>query len=324
MSGLILAGIGKGIADAGQTFAQAGMRQYEMDRQDERDALREERLLKRQEALDELKATRERTREEELQQRVIKESGQVQTRANEIGTARASKAFDPLAASSAEAGEQGDVGSYSKEQLQQIVKDNPALGEQYKKLGLIESSMPLTENQKRIQRADDEVQASMDIGAHSAVQKATLEKRKAVLEEIREENKDAREKERSAQTDRRLDLMEDRITSQNKTDTIRANKPSGGAGSGDAKVRSTKVDDQGNVVAIMSDGTTKPLGIKSGDFNNRVANLVTQMSKNDYQFSKLPEADKRAKAVERLTGGTSAPRNSDNADTRPPLNSFRR
>ena len=62
MSGLIWAGIGQGIANAGQSFANAGMKQLEMDRQDERDALREERLLKRQEALDQIKADREETK----------------------------------------------------------------------------------------------------------------------------------------------------------------------------------------------------------------------------------------------------------------------
>lgn len=324
MSGLIWAGIGKGIADAGQTFAQAGMRQVELDRQDEREILREERLLKRQEALDELKAARERAREEELQQRVIKETGQVQTRATEIGAARTSKAFDPLAESSAAAGEQGDI-PLSKEQLQKLVKDNPALGEQYKKMGLIESSMPLTESQARVRRVDDEVQASMEIGAHSSVIKGLQEKRKSVLEEIREENKEADRKTERDQANRRLDLMEERITSQNKTDAIRANKPAGGSGGtgGGSKVRSTYTDDQGNKVAVMSDGTTKVLG-RGLDFDKQVASLVSSMSKNDYAFGKLPEAEKRQKAIERLTGGTTAPKTGDNAGTRPPLSSFAR
>jgi TolA-binding protein len=72
------------------------------------------------------------------------------------------------------------------------------------------------------------------------------------------------------------------------------------------------VDDAGNMVAIMSDGSTKNLGIKSSDFNNKVANLVTQMSKNDYQFNKLTEDEKRERAIQRLTGGATAPKTSDN------------
>jgi hypothetical protein len=328
MSGLIFAGIGKGIADAGQTFAQAGMRQYEMDRQDEREALREERLLKRQEALDELKAERERAREEQLQQRVIKESAAVGTKANEIGTAREGRAFDRLAESSAMAGEQGDV-ALSKEQLQRLSKENPELGEQYKKLGLIESSMPLTVNQRRMQRADDEVQASMDIGAHSSVQKSLMDKRKSVLDEIKEENRDARDQrrdalavEREARRDAEFKAMmpvrqqqANAATTNAGANVTRANRPpssgGGAGGSGAPKVRSTYTNNEGNKVAVMSDGSEKTLG-KAGDFDKSVANLVNTMSKNDFQFNKLSEAEKRQKAIERLTGGATAPNTSDN------------
>jgi hypothetical protein len=86
------------------------------------------------------------------------------------------------------------------------------------------------------------------------------------------------------------------------TATIRAEKAGGGAGGGALKVRSTKVDDAGNMIAIMSDGSTKPLGIKSGDYNNKIASTIATMAKNDYKFSKLPESEKRAAALERLTG----------------------
>lgn len=339
MSGLIFAGIGRGIAEAGQTFAQAGMRQFEMDRQDEREALREERLLKRQEALDELKAERELGREERLQQRVIKESVAVGTKANEIGTTREGRAFDKLAESSAMAGEQGDV-ALSKEQLQKLSKDSPELGEQYKQLGLIESSMPLTVNQRRMQRADDEVQASMEIGAHSSVQKNLLDKRKAVLDEIKEENRDARDQrrdalavEREARRDAEFKAMmpvrqqqANAATTNADANTTRANRPpssGGGKGDGAPKVRSTYTNNEGNKVAVMSDGSEKTLG-KAGDFDKSVANLVSTMGKNDFQFNKLSEAEKRQKAIERLTGGTGSPRSSDNSTTRPPLSSFAR
>lgn len=198
MSGLIWAGIGKGIADAGQTFGNAMMRDYEMRQQEARELARDERtakrdeerdrrLLERQEALDELKAARARASEEELQQRVIKESAQVGTRAGEIATAREGKAFDKLAESSALAGEQGDF-AVSKEQLQKLAKDTPSLGAQYRSMGLIDASMPLTKNEQRLQRAEDEIQASLDIGAHSSVQNAMLKKRESVLNEIRLEN----------------------------------------------------------------------------------------------------------------------------------------
>jgi hypothetical protein len=331
MSGLIWAGIGKGIADAGQTFGAYMAKDIEANRQDEREALREERLLARQEALEQLKADRARTTEEELQQRIIKESADIRTKASEIGTAREGRAFDRLAESSAMAGEQGDV-ALSKEQLQKLVKDNPELGEQYKKLGLIESSMPLTANQRRMQRAEDEEQAARDIGAHSSVQKSLVEKRKSVLEEIRLENTEKKNDQQFTATmaaiTQRRDASDARVPILQQTADARttsagaavtnANRPrtsgggSGGSASSAPKVRSTKVDDAGNMVAIMSDGTTKALGIKSSDFNNKVASLITQMSKNDYQFNKLTEEEKRERAIQRLTGGAAAPKTSDN------------
>jgi hypothetical protein len=328
MSGLIWAGIGKGIADAGSTFGNYMAKDIESRMQSEREAQREERLLARQEALDRIKADREEAKAEALKQRVITESEAVGVKATEIGTRREGRAFDKLAESSAAAGEQGDV-ALSKEQLQKLAKDDPTLGEQYKKMGLIESSMPLTANQKRLQRAEDEAQAASDIGAHSSVIDAYSKKRDSVLAQIREENKveaDRRRDDRAAAdraaSDRRFEALmpirqqqADANTTKAGAAVTNANRPrasGGGSSSSAPKVRSTKVDDAGNMVAIMSDGTTKDLGIKSSDFNNKVASLITQMSKNDYQFNKLSEEEKRERAIQRLTGGAAAPRTSDN------------
>ena len=332
MSGLIWAGIGKGIADAGQAFASAGMKQYEMDRQDERAALQEERLLKRQEALDELKAERERIREEQLQQRVIKESAAVGTKANEIGTAREGRAFDRLAESSAMAGEQGDV-ALSKEQLQRISKENPELGEQYKKLGLIESSMPLTVNQRRMQRVDDEVQASMDIGAHSSVQKSLMDKRKAVLDEIKEENKENDRKLERQQNNRRLDLLEDRIASQNKTgqqnadaNTTRANKPPSSGGSDNTDRDITAAENAlANTRAKIEKGYREPTMQEKYD----PAALEAYTKKRNEFVDNHPDVKRQSARVERLNSGGGAsvapatPKSGDNrTSTRPPLSSF--
>jgi hypothetical protein len=79
-------------------------------------------------------------------------------------------------------------------------------------------------------------------------------------------------------------------------------RPTGGAGGKAARVQRTITGENGNVMAVMSDGTTKDLGVKSGDYNKQISNLVTKMSKDDYKFAKLPEADKRKQAEERLRG----------------------
>jgi hypothetical protein len=66
------------------------------------------------------------------------------------------------------------------------------------------------------------------------------------------------------------------------------------------------------VIAIMSDGTTKDLGIKSDTFNKSIATTIKNMAGENFNFKNLPEAEKREKAIERLTGGTGAPKTGDN------------
>jgi len=82
----------------------------------------------------------------------------------------------------------------------------------------------------------------------------------------------------------------------------------GGGGAGIPKVRSTYTNDQGNKVAVMSDGSEKTLG-RAGDFDKNIANLVTKLSKDDNKFegtafSKLPISKQREIATQILTGST--------------------
>lgn len=73
-------------------------------------------------------------------------------------------------------------------------------------------------------------------------------------------------------------------------------------GQGGPYVRSTKTDQSGNVIAIMSDGSTRPLGIKTGDYNARLAKIIGDMEKLEPKFGKLPEEEKRRRATIRLSG----------------------
>ena len=88
---------------------------------------------------------------------------------------------------------------------------------------------------------------------------------------------------------------------QIRADSIK-DRPTGGAGGKAARVQKTITGENGNVMAVMSDGTTKDLGVKSGDYNKQISSLVTKMAKDDYKFAKLPEAEKRKQAEERLRG----------------------
>jgi hypothetical protein len=92
-----------------------------------------------------------------------------------------------------------------------------------------------------------------------------------------------------------------------------------GPGGKAARVQKTITGENGNVMAVMSDGTTKDLGIKSGDYNKQISNLVTRMAKDDFKFAKLPEAEKRKQAEERLRGQISTQLGATN---RPSLNTF--
>jgi len=73
---------------------------------------------------------------------------------------------------------------------------------------------------------------------------------------------------------------------------------------------------------VMTDGTTKDLGVKSGDYNKQVSNLVTKMAKDDYKFAKLPEAEKRLQAEQRLLGGPRKPTNDAGKAERISLDTF--
>ncbi|CAB4159588.1 hypothetical protein UFOVP715_17 [uncultured Caudovirales phage] len=91
---------------------------------------------------------------------------------------------------------------------------------------------------------------------------------------------------------------------QIRADSIRDRGPGGGSSA--VKVRSTYTDDQGQKIAVLSDGSTKVLG-KAADYDKTLSNLITKMAKDDFKFAKLPEAEKRKKAEERLRGSIVVP-----------------
>lgn len=197
MSGLIWAGIGKGLADAGTTFGQYMLQDIKDRRSQEAEDRREAQALKRLEEADRIKSERDAAREEALQQRVIKDTAAARARGEEIGRAREAAAYDKLAESSARAGEEGDI-ALTNEQLRNLP---PELKRQYQSMGLINEKLPLTADQRRLQSAQDDLMGAMEMGAHSSVIKGFQEIRKTVLDEIREENRDVRERAREDRLD---------------------------------------------------------------------------------------------------------------------------
>lgn len=92
---------------------------------------------------------------------------------------------------------------------------------------------------------------------------------------------------------------------ENNAQAVKA-KDAGGAKA--PRVQSTKEDSNGNMVLIMSDGTSKPLleadgkPMQSAAFNKEVARTIAKMEEDSSKFKNLSEEDKRKRAQERLTG----------------------
>ncbi len=237
----LLAGLGRGIAAAGDIYGrgimQQAMKREEDERQEARELAREGRADEREIAREKRKTEAEEARAEGLKQRVIKDTQAVQTRAGEIASERNATAFDKLAESSQQAGADGDI-PLSKEQLQSLVKQNPELGKQYREMGLINSDHALTPQEAKIQRAQDAADAALQVGAHSSVIDAFSKRREAVLAEIKQENADKYAEARLDQADRknaeteRNNREETRIAAQRVEALVRGNAGGSGGSSG--------------------------------------------------------------------------------------------
>ncbi len=101
--------------------------------------------------------------------------------------------------------------------------------------------------------------------------------------------------------------------SQINENNAQATKAKEAGGAKAPRVQSTKEDSNGNMILIMSDGTSKPLLEKDGKpmqssaFNKEVAKTITKMEEESSKFKNLSEKEKRAQAQERLTGKLSEP-----------------
>lgn len=312
MSGLIWAALGKGIADAGSAIGTTWMKSIDED-------LREQRLLDREERRAKLKEEMDERKEERQAQERAQIATRISQRADAMPAARAETALNrdagKLARSSEQAGAEGDT-TLSEEQLREMVKNDPKLRESYRKSGLIEGNID-DRIDPRLRRANDEEQAAREVGAKPTIVEAYAKAKKDMLSQIAQEKRedalDRREARADAREERRWQVDQARMDSMDRRDAVaernadsnakRAERTGSGKGGSDApKVRSTYTNDSGNRVAVMSDGTERTLG-KAGDWNKAVASAIAKREKDDYKFSKLPEEEKKAWAVERLSSG---------------------
>jgi hypothetical protein len=142
----------------------------------------------------------------------------------------------------------------------------------------------------RFDAAQRELQEAEKLRQQRELKEADF-RRQMGMEYGRSERAAETEETRRRGQDMRLQGIRDRLERAQSTGTAKG-----------ARVQRTITGPDGGVVLIMSDGTQVATGITSGEFNRTVARLITDMARRDPAFAELPEAEKRTKALERLTG----------------------
>jgi hypothetical protein len=321
MKGLILAGIGKGIADAGQTVSNFMVKDIEDKRKEMLDALREERQAAREMARDERLSEREAEREtrkiereaataEALKQRLARESVQIEGRAAEAPIRRDAAALgrdaQTLAKSSAQAGEDGDI-ALSEDQLKGLMQNDPQMRESYAKSGIIGGAIQ-DKMDPRLRAAEDQATAALEIGAHSSVIDAYSKKRRDVLEQIRLENTATRSEQQhiaqmAAITERGRQFDERRPILQQVAD---ARTTSAGA----AVTRANRPPSSGKS-STMSGMSEVKLNQEAETLRKAAKDASSMDARRDYE-ARLKEVMDEIQA-RRKSGGTTTPKTGDNS-----------
>lgn len=228
MSGFIWSALGGAVGNAGNAISGMMMRDIEDQRRLAEEDRKEANYIKRLEEADRIKSERDAKREEELQQRIIRDQAAARTRAGEIGRARDEERLNTDAARLAEASASiaGDAPSTTAEQFKEMLRKDPSLRDQFAKTGVVGRNM--TAQEREFQEAKDLGEAAMAVGAHSSVINAYAKLRSDVLDKIKEENKERERKAdreatntRLAQNERRLDILDKNADSNR----IRAERP---------------------------------------------------------------------------------------------------
>lgn len=171
-SGLILGGIGKGIAEAGAAYAGGMSKMAEFEMQQEREAQREERQLRLADKM-----------ETQKQEKAATTNLEISKRADAAPLKREAEAVV-----SAGSKVEGESPVMNKEEVLQLIKDNPQYREIYRKAGIIGSDKMDPE----VRRAMDEEAAAREIGAPATTVESFRKAKVDQLARIREENKEKR------------------------------------------------------------------------------------------------------------------------------------
>jgi hypothetical protein len=257
MRGIVWSALGQGLKNLGDSTSRIFERQIEREERLKEEGRRDQRILDAEQRKEE----REAARTEALKKRVSTESAQVESRAAEIGGRRTAAALDADAAKlgemSAKAGEEGDI-AFTKEQMLEMLRKDPALRESYQKSGLIDGASE-SKRDARLTRAEDRVTAAMEIGAHSSVLEAYSKARSETLREIAEENRQKKSDAAQASTDRRLDQQDERLRMEGEKTTalVKMFGQKGDAATKNADTAATRAANAGNKPAVRDAPTER-------------------------------------------------------------------
>lgn len=334
MSGLIWAGIGKGISDAGSTYGNMMFKAAESELADQRATQRadlaDQRAMQRAEALERLKESML----EERAQRDASKAIEVDARATKIGEDRATKQLgtDITKLGGVARQVQGDSPAATEEDFRKLMEENPQYREVYRSAGLIDRGM--TRNEQRLQAVDDTVQAARELGASSTLLKSYQDTKKSVLDAIREENREKRDEQRHTETMAQQQRLSDQFKTmlpiyQQKADAsttsagaavTSANRPRPGTDSGDKPI--TGVDLERNAKAAEK-ALALELGVPLKDLQTEVARLKKRNQLTPEQKNRLDAYNSALTSWQNYKSTSKTPKAGDNSGTRPPLSSFK-
>jgi len=208
-SGLIWAGLGRGISEAGKTYGDTMLRATEAD-------MAEERATKRAEMLETLKENRALASERKLE-------------------------------ADLQAAKQGGQQILEQRELSSMQERAPSVTAETK--GLIDAALTPEEKAKyygtkapdALDQYDAQIESARDSGSVGAV-RALREARKDTLDEIREDNKVKRDEAKDANAKAELERRERRGEQQHQEAMTRIGKLGSGGGSGGGSVANEKLE----------------------------------------------------------------------------------
>lgn len=303
MSGLIWAGIGKGIADAGQTFGSFMAKDIEERRRAELEALREERLTAREEERE--------IRKDARIEAAAKKDADIYARAEEaapgVGEARRFEKFKK------------DLGQtdMAEEDLRTVFRD------QYDqtKVGAFEGADRYVERYSK--QKEDVLSEIRRMGGSSGLINQAVAEVKGARESERAADKLALDERKLTEVEqRRRDEFKALLPIKQQTadaGTTRAGAAVTSAGASVTRANRAPATGRSGTVSGMSE---VKLNQEAETLRKAAKDASSMDARRDYE-ARLKEVMDEIQA-RRKSGGASAPKTGDNSGARPPLSSFNR